>query len=161
MVKQVHALKIVKRILYLSGLLAEESSDNYPKNSFKISVKTERIIMTKKLFLDPEFTITTLAKEIGTNRTYLSKFFREEKECKFRDYINLLRAEHAKSLLFSFKKYAMEDIAILSGFGSVRALNRSFCKNFGKLPTQYRKEYLTVISKLPLQEYRRTLDLTL
>ncbi|MFA6334206.1 MAG: helix-turn-helix transcriptional regulator [Bacteroidales bacterium] len=103
------------------------------------------------LYLDPGLTINKLAKEIGTNRTYLSKFFSGEKGCKFRDYINMLRAEHAKSLLLTIKRYAIADIAILSGFGSVRALNRAFRKNFGKLPSQLRKELLRADSEPPLQ----------
>jgi len=144
--RQTSAYRLFKRILYLSGLLAEEPSEVYPKKISDIGVRTERVIVEKKLYLDSVLTIKMLAKEIGTNRTYLSKFFKEEKECSFKDYINFFIAEYAKTLLFSPKKQAMADIAIMSGFGSVRAMNRSFIKNFGNLPARLRKEYLLGIS---------------
>ncbi|MEN6619499.1 MAG: helix-turn-helix domain-containing protein [Rikenellaceae bacterium] len=146
------AIKIVKKILYLSGILADELSNSYPVKISKVCKKTEKVIETKKLYLNPCLTITMLAKEIGTNRTYLSKYMSKEKGCSFTDYINMLRAGYAKNLLFSQTKQPMADIAMMSGFGSVRALNKSFLKNFGKLPAQYRKEHLLECVRLPLQE---------
>lgn len=151
MVKRVNALRAIKRTLYLSGLFEEEPPDVYPKNHHNLGPKTEKIIVSEKLYLNPELTISILAKEVGTNRTYLSRFFSEEKQSNFRDYINVLRADHAMTLLISNKQYTLADIAMLSGFGSVRALNRAFLKNHGKLPSQLRKELIRADAEPPLR----------
>ncbi|MFA5849431.1 MAG: helix-turn-helix domain-containing protein [Bacteroidales bacterium] len=143
------AIKIIKKLLYLSGLLEEEIKEHSYTKISDVCKKTENAIETKKLYLNPGFTIAMLAKEIGTNRTYLSRYISGVKRCRFTDYINNLRAEHAKSLLQAPGILPLADIAMISGFGSVRAMNRSFLKNYGKLPATVRKEYLTLL-KFPL-----------
>ncbi len=142
MIRRGAAIKIIRKVLYLSGLLTEEIKvDSYVKVP-KACAKTENAIETRMLYLNPDFTITMLAKELGTNRTYLSRYISEVKRCRFTDYINNLRAEHAKNLLQKPGIQPLADIAMMSGFGSVRAMNRSFMKNYGKLPATVRKEYL-------------------
>lgn len=144
MTRRATAIKIIKKFLYLSGLLEEDvKEDCYVKIS-KACKKTENAIEIRKLYLNPCFTLTMLAKEIGTNRTYLSRYISEVKKCRFTDYINNLRAEHAKNLLQTPGIQSLADIAMMSGFGSVRAMNRSFLKNYGKLPATIRKEYHTL-----------------
>lgn len=142
MIRRDTGIKIIKKVLYLSGILEEDvRGDNYTKVS-AVCKKAEDVIDIKKLYLNPGFTIAMLAKEIGTNRTYLSRYISEVKKIRFTDYINNLRAEHAKSLLQKPGTQPLADIAMISGFGSVRAMNRSFMKNYGKLPATIRKEYL-------------------
>ncbi len=41
--------------------------------------------------------------KMGTNRTYLSRFFNQEKQMTFFDYVNNLRVEHAVGLLKNVK----------------------------------------------------------
>lgn len=142
MIRYALSIRVIRKVLFLSGLLTEEPAEGYPKNAPQFGMKAEKIIVSKQLYLNPGLTINMLAREVGTNRTYLSRFFSNEKGCMFRDYINLLRAEQAKSLLASVKRYAIADIAIMSGFGSVRSMNRIFCKEYGKLPSQMRRELL-------------------
>lgn len=142
MIRPALNIRFIKRVLFLSGLLKEEPGEDYPKNAPQFGLKAENVIVSKQLYLNPELTLNMVAREIGTNRTYLSKFFSNEKGCMFRDYINLLRAEQAKSLLISVKHYAIADIAIMSGFGSVRSMNRAFSKKYGKLPSQMRRDLL-------------------
>jgi len=142
MIRRGAAFKIIRKVLYLSGLLTEDVKEDCYVKIPKACTKAENAIETRKLYLNPGFTITMLARELGTNRTYISRYISEVKRCRFTDYINNLRAEHAKSLLQNPETQPLADIAMISGFGSVRAMNRSFMKNYGKLPATIRKEYL-------------------
>jgi AraC-like DNA-binding protein len=148
------AVKVIKRVLYLTGLFAEDASDSYPAQIPGIGARMDKLLISKKLYLDPELTISVLAKEVGTNRTYLSKYISHEKKCGFREYLNSLRCEHAQSLL-SKKDLTLSDISIISGFGSIRAMNRVFSKYYGKLPSKIRKELLIKDSAPLLQKCRQ------
>ncbi|OFY43229.1 MAG: hypothetical protein A2X18_09310 [Bacteroidetes bacterium GWF2_40_14] len=151
------AIKIIKKVLFLSGLLEEDIKEDCYVKIPKACTKTENAIETRKLYLNQGFTLTMLAKELGTNRTYLSRYIGEVKRCRFTDYINNLRAEHAKNLLLTQEIQPLADIAMISGFGSVRAMNRSFLKNYGKLPATIRKEYLVrSISRDPFSFHGHT-----
>lgn len=132
----------VRRFLYLSGLLYDEPAVTGSASISGAGRRAEEVITTKKLYLDPFLTISTLAKEAGTNRTYLSNFIRKERSCNFREYINRLRVGHALSLIKSANMESLSDVAIESGFSNLRSFNRAFRLVYGKLPSQVRKEYL-------------------
>lgn len=77
----------------------------------------------KQLYLDADLNITRLAQEIGTNRTYLSQYLREN-NTNFYTYINTLRIRYSQTLTQSGEKYTVADIARLSGFNSVQSYRR-------------------------------------
>lgn len=52
-----------------------------------------------KIYLDPELRLSTLALQLGTNRTYMSNYFNQYCGTSFYDYVNKYRLEHSKHLL--------------------------------------------------------------
>lgn len=96
--------------------------------------RADAIISQKRLWLNPDFTLKQLARESGSNRTYISKYISKEKGCCFREYINTYRTEHAFDLIRAGKQKTMADVAMLSGFGSVRSFRSSFIKRYGFTP---------------------------
>jgi AraC-like DNA-binding protein len=136
---------VIKRVLYLSGLFEKDPVWKFVKLSDSLLVggkRAEELLLTKRLYLDPCLTVTKLAKEAATNRTYLSNYINSEKGCNFRQYVNLLRAAQALKLIESEKMETLSDVAIQSGFSNLRSLNRAFIAVYGKLPSQVRREYL-------------------
>lgn len=113
----------------------------------ELMVRCDMLMKREKLFLDPSLSLNLLAREIGTNRTYLSKAFKSSGNHSFCYYVNSLRVDYAKesirnSLLHNRKgsaiyPIAMEDYALESGFSSVRNFSRWFKMLEGVTPGQY------------------------
>jgi len=82
-------------------------------------------------------TLTSLAAELHISRSYVSRMFSDGMKVSFSDYINGLRVHHACSLLNNSDK-SVTEIALVSGFESVRTFNRAFAKVWDMTPTQYR-----------------------
>lgn len=99
------------------------------------------------LFLNPSLSLNMLAREMGTNRTYLSKALKESGNCSFCHYVNSLRVNYAKENIKSFLQHesvrreisvtGMDDFAIASGFSSARNFSRWFKMVEGVTPGQY------------------------
>lgn len=107
--------------------------------------KTDGILNSKKLFLNCNLSISALAREVGTNRTYLSRAIVHQRATTFRGYINMLRIVYAKSCVTknlasnADEPINVEDLAILSGFGSKRNFVRYFKLSEGITPGQFIK----------------------
>lgn len=105
-----------------------------------MSQKLDEYIREKGLFLNPKLSLSDLAAEMGTNRSYLSNCLNNELGVTFYDYINSFRLEKAKAILDdSDFEGGIEETALLSGFNSVSTFRRSFQKKYGCTPSQYRK----------------------
>lgn len=83
-------------------------------------------------------TISDLAKEFGYNKSYLSRLFNSSLGCGFNQYINVLRARHAASLIQNTKNSLME-ISYQSGFRSSRTFTRAFKEFYKMTPLEYKQ----------------------
>ncbi len=110
-------------------------SNNYFPFIQKLNICMEQ----EKLYLNPKLTITELATAIGTNRTYLSEYLNKELNTNFYEYINAFRVKEACSMLLSDTIENIEIIAETCGFNSLSTFRRSFLKETGKTPLQYKK----------------------
>ena len=89
------------------------------------------------LFCNPELSLQDLALAIGTNRTYLSRWFVEH-DTTFYNYINGLRIDYAGHLLLS-TDYAVTLIQLKSGFVNKSTFRKYFMDRYGCTPSEYRK----------------------
>ena len=78
-----------------------------------------------------------MASKVGTNRTYLSRFFNQENGYTFYDYVNQLRVKHAERLL-SNTNLPISLIADQSGFNSLSTFRRVFNSYYQCSPQEYR-----------------------
>lgn len=76
---------------------------------------------------------------VGTNRTYLSRFFNEENGQTFYDFVNNYRVEHATQLLRT-SSYTVLEVAEKSGFNSVSTFRRAFVAAHKCSPNEYRAQ---------------------
>ncbi len=140
------ALLRLAKLLKIKG--SRKSKNSNLRNFIEIVRKSDELLTKKHLFLDQNFKIDILAREIGTNRTYLSRSIRYIKKENFAGYINSKRVEYAKSIICKRAScstsgkdepsMSTEDFAIAAGFGSKRSFVRCFKESEGVTPSQYR-----------------------
>ena len=85
----------------------------------EIIKRADKVMLEKRVFLNPDLTLDSLAKEVWSNRTYLSRAISRKKGETFKQYVNCYRLNYAAELCAS-KRYGVQDIAIASGFRSAR-----------------------------------------
>ena len=106
-----------------------------------LSQKVDAVMLKKKLFLDPNITLETLAMEIGTNRTYLSRVFNRIKGMSFHAYMNGKRLEHA-AILAESGTDDVEELVAMCGFPSAKAFYRAVQDAGGSCCNLLKKKYL-------------------
>ena len=92
----------------------------------KLKAKLESLFEKEKIYKNPDLKIWDVSSMLGTNRTYVSKIINSEYDRNFCAHVNHYRVEHAKTLIANNPNLTNEQIAQLSGFGSVNSLYRAF-----------------------------------
>lgn len=94
-----------------------------------------------KYFLKPNFDLNWAAREIGTNRSYLSKSINSQ-GFGFSEYINKLRIKEVIKIFEDENdirnNYSLPEIASKVGFNTVSVFYNSFQKETGMTPSQYK-----------------------
>ncbi|MBF6598471.1 MAG: helix-turn-helix transcriptional regulator [Fermentimonas sp.] len=94
-----------------------------------------------KYFLKPNFDLNWAAREIGTNRSYLSKSINSQ-GFGFSEYINKLRIKEVIKIFEDENdirnNYSLPEIASMVGFNTVSVFYNSFHKETGMTPSQYK-----------------------
>jgi len=101
--------------------------------------KIEDVLLTEKLYQNPELTLTDIAKKLNTNAAVISKAINQGFKMNFNDLINNYRVEAVKKMLEQgeHKKSTLLGIAFDCGFNSKATFNRAFKKNSGISPKEY------------------------
>lgn len=124
----------VKSILYSAA------NTFLQKNSFVKKEKsddlTTQIISYIQENLHEQITLQDLSNHLGYNYYYVSKRFQNIFHIPFSTLLSEYRVADAKILLNS-GKYTISQVALMSGFGSIRTFNRVFLKISGQTPRQY------------------------
>lgn len=109
------AHRYAKRILEITGLINERFREN--------------------------LTLTELADHVFLSAPYLSKFIRRQFGMTFHQYLTKVRLNHAlQELLYSGD--TIENISDNSGFPNAHAFVQAFRKEYGVLPSIYRRDFL-------------------
>jgi AraC-like DNA-binding protein len=97
---------------------------------------------TQKLFLNQELSLSSLAKLLGTNSSYLSKIINHTKGKSFKHYLNDMRIDHAYYDLKAHpkkRKFTIEAIAFDNGFKSAESFSKKFKERFEIYPSVFLK----------------------
>lgn len=90
----------------------------------------------KQLHLKTDIDLDAYAQFVGTNRTYLSRYFNQVLSTTFYDYLNTHRLEYAKELMQQ-DDCRIKDVAFLCGYIDITTFRRNFKKYVGCPPKQY------------------------
>ena len=103
--------------------------------------KLEDMVSNRKVYLNPHITITELAEDIGTNRTYLSKAIAKKYSTNFINYINELRIKEAVRLIHAGEhlNLNMDGIAEKAGFNNRVSFSKAFSRFTGVSPSFFIK----------------------
>lgn len=98
----------------------------------EIYEKMKQLMLERQLYLRQDLTRDGLAREVLTNRTYITRALRG-RGLSFPQFVNSFRAVHAIELMASgrYLDASPEEIALLSGFSSADTMNRYVKKSAG------------------------------
>lgn len=100
----------------------------------------------EKKYLNSGVTLSSLSSDVGSNTTYLSKYFNQELGVSFSTYLGKIRINYLLKQIKSnpeiFYKKSSIQIAESLGFKSIDAYNRAFKLTTGNTPSQYIKSIL-------------------
>lgn len=82
--------------------------------------------------------LSLLEEKLHLNKYYISHLFSRKLGLRFNDYINSLRVSEACRYLLN-SDLSITEISNLVGFNTLRTFNRSFIKQIGVSPSEYRK----------------------
>jgi xylan 1,4-beta-xylosidase len=130
---------VIEIILILLNNFKEENIQKFNSSLYKQTRLSDILKFIEKNY-NSDLTLTSLSNEMHISPQYISKFFKDNLEIGFVDYINKLRITKSLHDLLESNKSIL-DIAIEHGFNDHKAYNRAFKKEFDMTATEYKKEY--------------------
>ena len=119
------------------------------KREYNIDEKLEKSLLKgiselekTKDYLNPNFSINGLAKQLNTNTSYLSYIINKESNQSFKQYITGLRIEYLLKTLIEenkFRNYTIKALAEEIGYTNASAFTRAFKKYKGITPSEFIK----------------------
>jgi AraC-like DNA-binding protein len=95
-------------------------------------------VRRERLYADPELSVASLARTLGTNSAYISRAFNEGLGQNFSAFINRLRSEEVADRLRGGADGDLLDLALDCGFSSKASFNRAFRAAYDCSPSAYR-----------------------
>lgn len=97
------------------------------------------LFQTRKIYTNPDLTLSILAKELSIRPQLLSQFINDNLNKSFTQFINEYRIEEAKRLLKESTQFKIDAVGFESGFNSSSTFYSSFKKITGTTPSNYQK----------------------
>lgn len=88
---------------------------------------------------DANLSVASLATKLGISSSYLSRYFKQEKEMSVLEYIHMQRIELAKKIIREDESVKNKELAERVGFYDISTFIRVFKKIEGITPTQFRE----------------------
>ena len=101
-----------------------------------------RLMETKKPYLEPKLTLSSLADDLGISVNHLSQVINQYEERNFFDFVNSYRVKEYidRATDPAYQNFSILAIALDSGFNSKSSFNQVFKKFTGKTPSRYLSE---------------------
>ena len=117
----------------------EPTEEQAKKLNADLMAEVSHLIEEKELFLRKDLRVADIAKELATNRTYMSILVNNLTGSGFSDLINGYRIRYAQQLMLEHPEMVHGDVAIASGFASRTAFLRTFKAKTGLSPTEWKE----------------------
>lgn len=102
------------------------------------SLLVQKVMIQIDLDISADLSLKALAKLLNVNASYLSTLFKKETGSTLTNYVNQKRIDHA-ILLLNSTSMQIQLIAHHCGFSDLNYFTRTFKKNIGKTPQEYKK----------------------
>ena len=117
------------------------SSPTSNEQANALGLRIEQLMVKEAYYLHPNITISDVAREVGSCRTYVSNYINQQLGCSFSDYVNQLRVSHAKMLIIQHDRHGssgkLSTIATDAGFSGEQSFYRNFRKFTGMTPAAW------------------------
>lgn len=129
----------IENTYHLNNSITNDIATDIKEHPFTHTLN--KLFKQDHIYLNPELSLSDVARLIGTNRSYLSEYFNNNCHSSFIDYINNLRLDHAVDLMNKNEKMSLDEISSSSGFNSLSTFRRAFVRKHGVTPSNYRHEH--------------------
>jgi AraC-like DNA-binding protein len=101
--------------------------------------RIQALLETEALYRDPDFTVTEMARRLGTNRSVVSQSINQGLGMNFNQLVNRyrVRAFQGAVLRPENEGYSLLGVAMHCGFNSKATFNRAFRQETGMSPSEY------------------------
>lgn len=83
----------------------------------------------KQAYLQPDISLTTVSRMLGTNRTYLSSLINQQFGVNFNVFINQYRVKYIDEYMVLNPLATKEELIQIGGFGSLSTMKRAMSRN--------------------------------
>lgn len=103
-----------------------------------IKKEIQKAMLYVNMSFSQKISLDDVAGEVGLNREYLSRLFRQETGSSLFQYINEVRMRKAAEMLASGSTVFVKEIAAAVGFDDPYFFSKKFKEYFGVSPTEYK-----------------------
>ncbi len=134
--------------LYLFHFIEPIAREDFPETEKESPLprkdlsKAIDLWIERKGFTMQGITINDVARDLNTNRTYLSTYINTQKGISFSEWINQLRIEEAQRLLIEQPHLPIVEISEAVGYAYLSSFGRQFSKIAGSGPVSWRRDRL-------------------
>lgn len=117
----------------------EQKTENIEEKFNTLDILMNKWVNEQK-YKQNQFTIEDVAKEVGTNKSYLSAYINQKFDMSFSSWITSLRIKEAKDMFRKDPNTKVETVAFDVGFSSSSYFSKAFSKQEGISPVQWKKD---------------------
>lgn len=115
--------------------VAQTLTDKAKNSQTRIALQARKLIGER--FMQPDFNIASLSRELGLTASYVSTVFRQSEGISMSAYLTDLRLEHARKLLTG-SSASISEIARISGYIDAHYFAKIFKKKYRITPSEFR-----------------------
>lgn len=112
-----------------------------------IEQQLQHLFEQERIYRRFDLRIEEVARQIGSNRTYVSAVINQRFGMNFLHYVNSFRIREAQKLMITTER-PVKEIAELVGFNSLSVFNRFFKEHCGCSPTKWRKKEKILLNQV-------------
>lgn len=122
------------------GAVSDSNDDMYRE----LFLKADRAMRTEKIFKQKNISMDSLAAQLGTNRTYLSKAINTYSGMTMYRYLDMWRIKEAVRIITeSHSRVLLKQLSDDLGYSSPSVFYKAFKRETGCLPSQFIRESAT------------------
>ena len=120
------------RTAALSSAIFKKDPQGWEPDS--MAARFQHLMQVQQLFLQPRLTLDDVAKQLDTNKTYVSKMVNQNYNVGFPEVLNVMRVDYSCEYIRRHPNASQEDTAKACGFLSASTFNSTFKRITGYTP---------------------------